>query len=103
MKKLSEELQELADHAANSEKKVAAAENATKEKVRADLQKSQAQAKARQDAFKAKVKDRQAATAMQWQELHHDYHQKVQQIKNKIETEKEAHEVKKARQRADDS
>ena len=103
MKKLSESLQELADHAADAKKKAAAAEQETKEKVEASIQKSKADAKARQESFKANVEQKQAAAAMQWEELRGNYNQKVQQIKNKIETEKEAREVKKAKNRADDA
>ena len=55
MKKLSEELQELADHTADVEKKAAAAEQASKEKVEASIQKSKADAKARQESFEADI------------------------------------------------
>jgi hypothetical protein len=103
MKKLSDDLQELADHVADVEKKAAAAEQASKEKVEASIQKSKADAKARQESFKADVKKRQEATAMHWQELQEDYHRRVQQIKNKIKTEKEAMEAKQATRRADDA
>ena len=103
MKKLSDDLQELADHVADAEKKVAAAEQASKEKVEASIQKSKADAEARQESFKADVKKRHEATYMHWQELQKDYHQSVQHIKNKIKTEKEAKEVKQATRRADDA
>ena len=65
--------------------------------------KSKADATARQASFKASVMGNQAANAAQWKELQDNYNQKIQQIKNKIETEKEAHEVKKANKRADDA
>src|SRR5690349_17725351 len=100
MKKLSEEWHELSDRVANTEQKAAAAEKDNKQKVEASIQKAKADAKARQDTFKAKVMERKAADAAQWDELQANYHQKVQQIKNKIETEKEAREVKKATKRA---
>ena len=103
MKKLSDDLQELADHVADAEKKAAAAEQASKEKVEASIQKSKADAEARQESFKADVKKRHEATYMHWQELQKDYHQSVQHIKNKIKTEKEAKEVKQATRRADDA
>jgi hypothetical protein len=103
MKKLSEDLQDLADHVAQKEKEAEAAEQASKAKVEASLQKSKAEAKARQESFKADVKKKQAATAMHWQELQDNYNKKVQQIKQNITTEKEAHEVKQARHRADDA
>jgi len=47
MKKLSENLQELANHVADMEKKVSAAEEETKEKVEARIKASKADAKAR--------------------------------------------------------
>jgi hypothetical protein len=40
---------------------------------------------------------------MHWQELQEDFHQRVQQIKNKIGTEKEAMEAKQVTRRADDA
>jgi hypothetical protein len=55
MRKLSDDLQELANHVADAEKKAAAAEQATKEKVEASIQKSKEDAKARQESFKADV------------------------------------------------
>ena len=103
MKKLSDKLQELADHVADAEKKVAAAEQASKEKVEASIHKSKADAEARQESFKADVKKRHEVSYMHWQELKKDYHQSVQHIKNKIKTEKEAKEVKQATRRADDA
>jgi hypothetical protein len=48
------------------------------------------------------MREEQAAAAMQWDELQGHYYQKIQQIKNKIETEKEAREGKKAKKRAKD-
>ena len=103
MKKLSDDLQKLANHVADIENRVAAAEQASKEKVEASIQESKADAEARQESFKADVEKRHEATYMHWQELQKDYHQKVQHIKNKIKTEKEAKEVKQATRRADDA
>ena len=103
MKKLSEQLKELSDRVAKAETKAAAAAQESKEKVEASIQKSKADATARQASFKASVMGNQAANAAQWKELQDNYNQKIQQIKNKIETEKEAHEVKKANKRADDA
>ena len=101
MKKLSDNIRELADRVANTEHKVAAAEQESKEKVQAAIEKSKADAKARQDAFKAKVQAKQAESAEQWEDLQADYNQKVLKIKGKIDSEKDAHEAKKARRRAD--
>ena len=103
MSKLSDDLQGLSEHVENAEKKVAAAEQQSKEKVEASLKKSREDAKARQESFKASVKAKQANAALQWEELQANHNKKVQEIKNKIETEKEAREVKKAQKRADDA
>ena len=73
MKKLSESLREFADHAENTEKKVAAAEKGTKEKVDAAIAASRADAKARQDAFKAKVAEGKADAASDWEKLQADH------------------------------
>ena len=80
-----------------------AAEKNSREKLEASIARSAADAKARQAAFKATVEQRQAAAASQWEELQEDFQHKTQQIKNKIETEKEAREVKKANRRAEDA
>jgi hypothetical protein len=101
MKKLSDDLRKLADRAASAEDKVKAAEQESKDKLDASIRQSKAEAKARQDAFKAQVKARQAASAQQWVDLQTSYNQKVQQIKSKIEVDKEVHEAKRARRSAD--
>jgi hypothetical protein len=103
MKKLSETLQELADHAAEVEKKVAAAEQGTKEKVEAALDTSKANAQARKDDFKAHVKEKQAAAASQWEKLQANYSQQVERIKNNIEAKKEVRERNRAMRRAEDA
>lgn len=71
--------------------------------MEASIQKSKADAEDRQATFKADVQAKQAAAASDWEALQADFHQKTQEIKNKIETEKEAHEVKKAMKRAEDA
>src|SRR5512139_634485 len=103
MKKLSEQLKELSDRVANAETKVAAAAQESKEKVEASIQSSKADAKARYASFKADVQAKQAAAASDWEALQADFHQNTQKIKNKIATEKEAREVKKANKRAADA
>jgi hypothetical protein len=103
MKKLSESLQELADHAAKVEKKVAAAEQQSKEKMQATIDASKADAKARQDEFKAKVSEGEAAMASQWDDLQANYNRQVAQIKSNIKAQKEAHELNRARNRAHDA
>ncbi len=103
MKKFSESLQELSDHVANTENKVSAAGWETKAKVEVALQKSKADAKARQADFKDHVQQEQAEAASIWENMQTDLSQRLLQIKNKRETEMEAREVKKAKQRADDA
>jgi hypothetical protein len=102
MKKLSDDLRKLADRVAEVENTVSAAEQESKEKLEAAIQRSRTEAKERQDAFKALVKSEEAAIAEQWEDLQNSHNQKVQQIKNKIEADKEAHEAKRARRRADE-
>ena len=103
MKKLSESLKELSDHVANTENKVATAKRETKAKVEVALEKSKADAKARQADFKDHVQQEQAEAAPIWEDMQNDFTQRLLQIKNKRETEMEAREVKKAKQRAEDA
>ncbi len=103
MKKLSESLQALANHVANMGKKVAAAEKQTKEKVEATIDASKADAKSRQDEFKVKVNEGKANVASQWEDLQTNYNRQVGQIKSNIEAKKEAREVSRAMNRADDA
>jgi chromosome segregation ATPase len=103
MKKLSENLQALADHVAELEKKVSTAEMESKEKVEARIEASKADAKARQEEFKAKVNETKADVASQWEDLQTDYNRQVAQIKSKIEAKKEARELNRAVNRADDA
>ena len=103
MKKLSESLQALADHVAKMEKKVSAAEKESKEKVEARIDASKADAQARQAEFKAKVNETKAEVASQWEDLQTDYNRQVAQIKSNIEAKKEARELNRASNRADDA
>lgn len=103
MRKISDELQMLADHIADTEKRVKTAEQESKDGVEASIRKCQADARARREAFKLRTQEEQATAAMQWDELQGHYYQKIQQIKNKIETEKEAGEAKQAKKRAKDA
>ncbi len=103
MKKLSESLRELADHAAETEKKAATAEKGTKEKVEASLAASKADAKARQDAFKAKVATGKAEAASDWEKLQADHNQRIEKIKSKIQAQKDATKRNVAGLRADDA
>jgi hypothetical protein len=101
MKKLSDDLRELADRIASVEKTVRAAEQESREKLEAAILRSKTDAQARQDAFRAEVKAMEVAAAQQWEDLQNSHNQKVQQIKSKIEADKEVHEAKRARRRAD--
>jgi len=103
MKTLSESLQELSNHAANTQKKVAAAEQEAREKVEASIEAAKADAKVRQDEFKAKVMEGKAAVASQWEELRASHNQRMAQIKSTIEAKKEALARDQAENRADDA
>ena len=101
MKKLSDDLRNLSERVASVEDKVRAAEQESRDKLQASIEGAKADAKTRQDAFKAQVTTKQAAAAKQWEELQTGYNQKVQEIKSKIEADKDAHEAKRARRGAD--
>ena len=103
MKKLSESLRELADRVAKLEKKAATAKKQNEEKVEASIDASKADAKARQDEFKAKVGEGKAAAASQWEDLQTNYNQQVAQIKSNIGAKKEALELNRATFRAEDA
>ena len=78
MKKLSESLQELAGHVAQMEKKVAVAEKQNEENVKTAIDASKADAKARQDEFKAKVNKTKASVASQWEDLQTNYNRQLE-------------------------
>lgn len=103
MKKLSELLRELADHAENAENKAAAAEKETGEKVHAAIDTSKTEAKARQDKFKSNVATKKAAAASDWKELQAEHNQRVEKIKSNIAAKKDAVNRKLAEHRADDA
>jgi len=103
VEKLSEGLQELSDQVADTKNTVATAEQKSKEKVEASIKKSKEAAKARQESFKANIKQSDAMGACHWEELQEIYNQKVREIKNKRETEKEARDLKRAMKRAEDA
>ncbi len=103
MKKLSELLRELADRAENAENKVAAAEQETSEKVHAAIDTSKADAKARQDEFKANVAKNKATAASDWKKLQAEHNERVKKIKNNIAAKKDAVNRKLAEHRADDA
>lgn len=103
MKKLSESLQELADHVAQMEKKVAVAEKQNEANVKTAIDASKADAKVRQAEFKAKVNETKASVASQWEDLQTNYNRQVEQIKGNIEAKKESRELNRALNRADDA
>jgi hypothetical protein len=103
MKKFSESLKELSDYVAKMETRVAAAEEQNEDKVQATINTSKANAKARQEEFKAKVSETKAAVASQWEELQANYNRQVAQIKSNVEAKKEAFELNRAVDRADDA
>src|SRR4029453_7502561 len=90
MKKLSEYLQELAERAANTEKKAAEATQQSQEKVEAAINAAKADAKARQDKFKANVAAGQAGAASDGEKPQADHNQRMAPIKSKIAAPKDA-------------
>ena len=103
MKNLSKNLRQLGNHLAKTEKKISAAGEKTKKKLEASINKSTEVAKTRQESFKANVKEKEATAALQWGELQDNYNQKIQQIKNKIETQEETRDSIRAVHRAVDA
>ena len=103
MKNLSKNLRQLGNHLAKTEKKISAAGEKTKKKLEASINKSKEVAKTRQESFKANVKEKEATAALQWGELQDNYNQKIQQIKNKIETQEETRDSIRAVHRAVDA
>lgn len=103
MKKLSELLRELADRAENAGNKAAAVEKETSEKVHAAIEASKADAKARQDEFKANVADKKSAASSDWKKLQAEHNERVEKIKSSIAAKKDAANRKIAEHRADDA
>ena len=103
MKKLSELLRDLANRAEKAETKIEAVEQETSEKVHDAIDKSKAEAQARQDEFKANVAKKQAAAGSDWKKLQEDHNERVQKIKKHIAAKKDAVNRKMAEDRADDA
>jgi len=103
MKKLSELLRDLANRAEKAETKIEAAEKESSEKVHDAIDKSKADAQARQDKFKANVAKTQAAAGSDWKKLQEDHNERVQKIKKHIAAKKDAVNRKLAADRADDA
>ncbi len=96
------DLHELADHVIAIEQRVAAVQQEINEKVEASIEASRVETKSRQESFKAKVMQRQAAS-VQLDTLCEGFYQTVQPMKNKIENEKGNSEAKSAKQQAQDA
>jgi hypothetical protein len=103
MKKLSELLRDLANRAEKAETKIEAVEQETSEKVHDTIDKSKAEAQARQDEFKAHVAKAKAAVGSDWKKLQEDHNERVQKIKKRIAAKKDAVNRKMAEDRADDA
>ena len=103
MKKLSELLRDLANRAEKAETKIEAVEQETSEKVHDAIDKSKAEAQARQDEFKANVAKTKAAVGSDWKKLQEDHNERVQKIKKHIAAKKDAVNRKLAEDRADDA
>ena len=103
MKKLSELLRDLANRAEKAETKIEAVEQETSEKVHDAIDKSKAEAQARQDEFKANVAKTKAAAGSDWKKLQEDHNERMQKIKKHIAAKKDAVNRKLAEDRADDA
>ena len=103
MQKLSELLRDLADRAEKAETKIEAVEQETSEKVHDAIDKSKAEAQARQDEFTANVAKTKAAVGSDWKKLQEDHNERVQKIKKHIAAKKDAVSRKVAEHRADDA
>ena len=103
MKKLSELLRDLANRAEKAETKIEAVEQETSEKVHDAIDKSKAEAQARQDEFKANVAKTKAAAGSDWKKLQEDHNERMQKIKKHIASKKDAVNRKLAEDRADDA
>ncbi|MFE9325405.1 hypothetical protein ACIHDR_28865 [Nocardia sp. NPDC052278] len=103
MTKISEKVQELKDHAEHAEKEIAAAQKEAGKKMDAAINSAKAEAKVRQDNFKANVVARKAAAASDWETLQAEHNKRVEKIKNTIAAKKDAHDLKVANRRADDA
>ncbi len=64
MKKISDDLQMLADHIANAKERLKIAEQGIKERMEASIHQSQGDAKARREAFMFRMKEEQADAAI---------------------------------------
>ncbi|WP_328399668.1 hypothetical protein [Nocardia sp. NBC_00403] len=103
MTKSSEKVQELKDRAENAQKEIAAAQKEKGKKVDAVINSAKAEAKIRQDNFKANIAARKAVADSDWGTLQAEHNKRVEKIKNTIAAKKDAHDVKVANRRADDA
>ncbi|MGW4768725.1 hypothetical protein ACWEO2_11895 [Nocardia sp. NPDC004278] len=103
MTKISEKVQELKDHAQHAEQEIVAAQKETGQKVDAAINSAKAQAKVRQDNFKADIAARKAAAASDWGTLQAEHNKRIEKIKNTIAAKKDIHDRKVASRRADDA
>lgn len=103
MKRLSEMLQNLSGHAADAETRVAAAEADASAKLHTAIEKSKADAQARQDRFESNLAKTKADAASDWEKLRADHKNRVGKIKGNIAKKEDAIDRKLAERRADDA
>jgi hypothetical protein len=84
MKKLSDDLRELANRVASVEKKVTAAERESKDEVQAFSLEAKTDAEAWEDAFRTQVKARQAASSQQWEDLETSYNRRSSRSESRL-------------------
>ena len=103
MKKLSEQLNDLASKVAGLEKMTIAAQEETSEKLEARLETAKADAKVRQDAFQTRINKEQAVFASNWHKLQTNFRNQVEQIKSSIDEKLDEQEDKRVMRKADDT
>ncbi len=101
MKKLSEQLTELAARAAKLEKSATVAQQENKAKLEARIETAKAETKKRGQTFNTRVQSMEAKTSEHWTELKQNFENKIKKIKQEVDERKDSRDLKRAQKRAD--
>ncbi|MDP8219519.1 MAG: hypothetical protein P9M03_12430 [Candidatus Theseobacter exili] len=101
MKKLSEQLTELASRATKLEKNATAAQQENKAKLEARIETAKAETKTMHQTFNARVQSMEAKTSEHWTELKQNFDNRIKQIKQDVDERKDSRDLKRAQKRAD--
>jgi len=101
MKKLSEQLTELAARAAKLEKSATAAQQENKAKLETRIETAKAETKAMHQTFNARVQSMEAKTSEHWTELKQNFDNRIKQIKQELDERKDSRDLKRSQTRAD--